>query len=77
MSLNVSTRAAGVAKLRPPRAVLQPKVPARFMSRLFLIVLVASIVAIVAGIIVLGEFPPNPTQHQISKVLPNDSFGQH
>jgi hypothetical protein len=77
MSLNVSTRAAGLAKMRLPRVSLQPRTPSRFMSRFFLIVLMLLVLAIAGGMVVLGEFPPNPPQHQVSKVLPNESFGQH
>ena len=75
MSLNVSTQAAGLAKIRA-RLALQPKARAGFMSRLFLILVVGFVLAIAAGIVVLGEFPPNPAQHTVSKVLPNDSIGQ-
>ncbi|HKM62696.1 MAG TPA: hypothetical protein VJY39_09420 [Acidisphaera sp.] len=77
MSLNVSTRAAGLAKMRAARVSWQPKAPSGFMSRFFLIMLVAFVLALVAGMVVLGEFPPTPARHPVSKVLPNDSFGQH
>ena len=46
------------------------------MSRLLIIVLIGFVLAIAVAIVVLGEFPPNPPQHTVSKVLPNDSIGQ-
>jgi len=76
MSSNVSTRPAGLAKMWLPRLSRQPFIPAGFMSRLLIILLVGFVLVIAIGIVVLGEFPPNPPQHTVSKVLPNDSIGQ-
>lgn len=44
------------------------------MARVFLFVLVAGLVAVAAGIVYLGEFPPSPHVQTVEKVLPNDSF---
>jgi hypothetical protein len=44
------------------------------MTRFFLIVLVLGLIVVGVGVVVLGTFPPNPAQHQIEKVLPNDKF---
>jgi hypothetical protein len=47
------------------------------MTRFFLIVLVAGLLLVGVGIVLLGSFPPTPTEHQIEKVLPNDKFQTH
>jgi hypothetical protein len=47
------------------------------MTRLFLIVLVVGLLLVGGFMVVLGTFPPNPTQHQVEKVLPNDKFQTH
>lgn len=47
------------------------------MTRIFLIVVAAGIVLLVAGAIVLSSFPPNPQVHSVEKVLPNDRFQGH
>jgi hypothetical protein len=47
------------------------------MTRFFLIVLVAGLLLVGVAVVLLGSFPPNPTEHQIEKVLPNDKFQTH
>ena len=47
------------------------------MTRIFLIVLVVGLVLVGVAVVVLGTFPPNPSQHPIEKVLPNDKFQTH
>jgi len=47
------------------------------MTRFFLIVLVVGLLIVGAVMVVLGTFPPNPSQHQVEKVLPNDKFQPH
>jgi uncharacterized protein involved in outer membrane biogenesis len=47
------------------------------MTRFFLIVLVVGLLLVGAAVVVLGTFPPNPAQHQVEKVLPNDKFQTH
>ncbi len=47
------------------------------MIRIFLIVLVAGLIAIGAGVVYLGAFPPAPHVQTIEKVLPNDKFQSH
>ncbi len=47
------------------------------MTRIFLIVLVLGLLLLGGGIVFLGSFPPNPTQHPVEKVLPNDQFQTH
>jgi hypothetical protein len=47
------------------------------MTRFFLIVLIVGLVLVGAAVVVLGTFPPNPSQHQVEKVLPNDKFQTH
>jgi hypothetical protein len=47
------------------------------MTRIFLIVLVIGLVVVGVGVVLLGSFPPNPSQHPIEKVLPNDKFQNH
>lgn len=47
------------------------------MTRIFLIVVAAGIVLLVAGAIYLSSFPPNPPVHTVEKVLPNDRFQGH
>jgi hypothetical protein len=44
------------------------------MGRIFLIVFLLGLVAIGAGVLVLGAFPPEPKTQPIQKVLPNDHF---
>jgi len=46
------------------------------MTRFFLIVLIAGLLLVGLAMVLLGEFPPNPSPHPIEKVLPNDKF-QH
>jgi hypothetical protein len=47
------------------------------MTRIFLIVLVVGLLLLGVVMVVLGTFPPNPSQHPIEKVLPNDKFQPH
>jgi hypothetical protein len=44
------------------------------MIRIFLIVVAAGLVILGAAVVYLGAFPPNPAQHPVEKVLPNDKF---
>ena len=46
------------------------------MGRLFLLVVLLGLLALAAGMVVLGAFPPEPHPQQVQKVLPNDRF-QH
>jgi hypothetical protein len=47
------------------------------MTRIFLIVLVLGLLLVGLGAVLLGTFPPNPAQHPVEKVLPNDKFQTH
>ena len=47
------------------------------MVRVFLIILAAGLIATIAGLAYLGEFPPAPHVQTIEKVLPNDKFQSH
>lgn len=47
------------------------------MMRIFFIVIMAGVIAIAVGVLMLGEYPPNPTPHPVEKVLPNDKFQSH
>ena len=47
------------------------------MTRIFLIVVVAGVLRLSVGALILGAFPPNPSPHQVEKVLPNDRFQTH
>ncbi len=47
------------------------------MSRIFLIVVAIGLVVVVAAVLVIGAFPPNPAPHPVQKVLPNDKFQTH
>ncbi len=44
------------------------------MIRIFLFVVLAGLVVLGAAMVMLGEYPPNPTTHSVEKVLPNDKF---
>jgi hypothetical protein len=44
------------------------------MARGFLIVLVAGLIALAAGVILLGAYPPTPHVTTVEKVVPNDTF---
>ena len=44
------------------------------MGRLFIVILGVVAVVLVAGMIVLGAFPPGPRTEQVQRVLPNDRF---
>ena len=44
------------------------------MSRIFLVVVAVGLVIVAAAVVVLGAFPPNPTQQPVQRVLPNDKF---
>lgn len=44
------------------------------MRRVFLIVLVLGVVAIAAGMLALGAFPPAPHPQTVEHTLPNDRF---
>ncbi len=47
------------------------------MTRIFLIVVAIGVLLIAGGVIYLGMFPPNPPQHPVETVLPNDKFQSH
>ena len=42
---------------------------------LFLLLLIVAVLLAV-GFVVLGAFPPEPQQHEVKRVLPNDKLGQ-
>ncbi len=44
------------------------------MQRVFLLVVVAGLLLVVAGGLVLGLFPPGPRTEQVQRTLPNDRF---
>ena len=44
------------------------------MARIFMFVIAGGLVAVAGGMVYLGTFPPNPTAHEVQKVLPNDGF---
>ena len=44
------------------------------MSRVFLLVILAGVIVVVAGIVVLGAFPPHPRSATVQQVLPNSGF---
>ena len=44
------------------------------MGRLLLLVLAVVAVFAIAGMLVLGAFPPTPRTEQVQRVLPNDRF---
>ena len=44
------------------------------MARIFIVVVVLGLLAMVVGIVVLGAFPPDPHPQQIQRTLPNDRF---
>jgi hypothetical protein len=41
------------------------------MSRMFLIVLAAGLVVIALVALLLGAFPPTPTEHHVERTVPN------
>jgi hypothetical protein len=47
------------------------------MIRIFLFVILAGLIALGVGVLMLGEYPPNPVSHPVEKVLPNDKFQSH
>ena len=47
------------------------------MTRIFLIVVLFGILLVAGGLVYLGMFPPNPPQHPVERVLPNDKFPSH
>ncbi|HET6235461.1 MAG TPA: hypothetical protein VFE41_10940 [Acetobacteraceae bacterium] len=47
------------------------------MVRTFLIILAAGLIALAAGFLYLGAFPPGAHVQTIEKVLPNDKFQSH
>ena len=47
------------------------------MRSVFLIVLLIGSLLLLAGLLALGAFPPEPHTKQIQKVLPNDRFVPH
>jgi hypothetical protein len=44
------------------------------MRRLFILVFVAFLVLLLAGLLVLGAFPPHVHRQPVEHVLPNDKF---
>lgn len=44
------------------------------MIRIFLIVVAIGAVILGATVVIIGAYPPNPTQKSVEKVLPNDKF---
>ena len=44
------------------------------MSRLLLLVFAVIVLIGLAGVVVLGTFPPTPQAQQVQRVLPNDKF---
>jgi hypothetical protein len=44
------------------------------MSRIFLIVVAVGLLALAAGALLLGAFPPQPQPKPIEKTLSNDRF---
>ena len=44
------------------------------MARIFIGIVVLGLLAMAAGVVALGAFPPEPRVQQIQKTLPNDRF---
>jgi hypothetical protein len=47
------------------------------MIRIFLAVVAAGLLILMAGLLMLGAFPPSPQPHPVEKVVPNDKFSTH
>ena len=47
------------------------------MIRIFLVVVAIGLVLLGAAVVYFGAFPPNPPQHSVERVLPNDKFQTH
>jgi hypothetical protein len=47
------------------------------MTRIFFVVVLIGLLLLAGGVAYLGMFPPNPVQHPVEKVLPNDKFQSH
>ncbi len=47
------------------------------MTRIFLIVLAIGLLLAAGAVVYIGLYPPNPAQHPVEKVLPNDKFQSH
>lgn len=47
------------------------------MNRIVLMVFMLAFVVLMAGMLVLGAFPPHPRLEQVQHVLPNDKFPAH
>jgi hypothetical protein len=74
MAVKASTPAAEQAKI----AVWRIEGPvSETMIRIFLIVVATGLVLLGIAGVFLAEFPPNPAQHPVEKVLPNDKFPTH
>ncbi len=44
------------------------------MRNTFVLIVLIATIAVAAGVIMLGAFPPDPHPHPVQKVLPNDRF---
>jgi len=71
MAVKASTPGVGQAKAG------RPEPERRAMTRIFLIVVAAGLILLSVGALILGAFPPNPSPHEVQKVLPNDRFQTH
>jgi hypothetical protein len=47
------------------------------MIRIFLAVIAAGLLILMAGLLMLGAFPPSPQPHPVEKIVPNDKFSTH
>jgi hypothetical protein len=47
------------------------------MIRIFLAVIAAGLLILMAGLLMLGAFPPTPQPHPVERVVPNDKFSTH
>ena len=77
MAADASTPSAGQAKMAQRRIRTNERTATPTMIRIFLIVILAGLIALGVAVLMLGEYPPNPTPHPVEKVLPNDKFQSH
>ncbi len=61
----------------PPRADDRQGAPPRRMSRFFIIIFALFVMAVLAGFVVIGAFPPPAHRAPVEHVLSNDKFSDH